>query len=178
MAESTETSARTDPRFHAAYQRGYDGPEPERLTRAEERFRRPRRGEAEEERRRQEPPAEAPRIPERWREVRVPPESSEPLPAPELPAPEPEPELEERAETDRARPSAASRTAIALAVMGALFLVVGAATLWTANASAYYDTVTGPEQFFRAVLMYVPGPGITIGLLSIGGAITLKAARS
>ncbi|WKK70522.1 hypothetical protein Q0F99_11700 [Rathayibacter oskolensis] len=34
----------TDPRYHAAYQRGYDGPEPERLTRAEERFRRPRRG--------------------------------------------------------------------------------------------------------------------------------------
>ena len=36
-------SSRTDPRFHAAYQRGYQGPAPEVRRREEEAYRRPRR---------------------------------------------------------------------------------------------------------------------------------------
>ena len=44
--QTHDTDAGTDPRYHAAFQRGYDGPAPERGAKAEERFRRPRRRDA------------------------------------------------------------------------------------------------------------------------------------
>ncbi|WKK70525.1 hypothetical protein Q0F99_11715 [Rathayibacter oskolensis] len=170
MAESSET----DPRYHAAYQRGYAGPEPERLTRSEERFRRPRRGESVESGR-AEPITPPPRRPERWREVRVPAEQTE---AP--PALEPQPPHEDPPEPDEARPASAAdtRVPLVLAAMGALLLVIGAALMWTAAGSVYYDSGTEAEQFARALLTVVPGPAITIGLIALGAAIALKAARS
>ncbi|QHC65708.1 hypothetical protein GSU68_03325 [Rathayibacter sp. VKM Ac-2759] len=176
MAESSET----DPRYHAAYQRGYAGPEPERLTRAEERFRRPRRGESAESGE-AAPETAAPRLPERRREVRVPDEPRE-----EPPAVEPllaEPPHEDEDEPDGARPAPASpaadtRVPLALAVMGALLLMIGAALFWIGTTAVYYDAATPAEQFVRNLVSFLPGPAITTGLLSIGAAIAVKAARS
>ncbi|WP_127887510.1 hypothetical protein [Rathayibacter] len=85
----------------------------------------------------------------------------------------------ESAPTEPRRPSALDRRVpIALAVLGLLFLGAGLSLVWSASSMVYYETESGFEQFTRAVMNYFPGPAITIGLLSIGAAITVRAARS
>ncbi|MDY0914965.1 hypothetical protein [Rathayibacter festucae] len=85
----------------------------------------------------------------------------------------------ETAPAEPRRPSALDRRVpIALAVLGGLFLVAGLGLVWSASSMVYYETESGFEQFTRAVMNYFPGPAITIGLLSIGAAITVRAARS
>ncbi|MCJ1701478.1 hypothetical protein MT356_17355 [Rathayibacter festucae] len=80
------------------------------------------------------------------------------------------------------RPSALDRRVpIALAVLGGLFLVAGLGLVWSATSSIYTSIgaqPTGFDQFVSAIANYLPGPAITVGLLSIGAAIAVRAARS
>jgi uncharacterized membrane protein YphA (DoxX/SURF4 family) len=80
------------------------------------------------------------------------------------------------------RPSALDRRIpLALAVLGVLFLVSGVGLIWSATSSIYGSIGVQPnvfDQFVGAITNYLAGPAITIGLLSIGVAIALRAARS
>ncbi|SMH44539.1 hypothetical protein SAMN06295885_2382 [Rathayibacter oskolensis] len=165
MPETTET----DPRYHAAYQRGYEGPAPERLTRAEERFRRPRRGEPGREMR-GEPRAEIPVLRDR-RAVR-----SEPAPALVPPTDEVEVTLALPA------PTLGRRVPITLAIIGAVLVPFGSIALWWATNSEFgyttYVDGVDPEQYLRLVLQYTSTPALTVGLLSLSAAVVAQALRA
>lgn len=186
MAESTE---KTDPRYPAAYQRGYEGTALEVAPRGQERFRRPLRS---------APAAESSALPDRAPArgdagaadvgVGVRPARASGLGAPTDPAsslPTGAVEVEEDdpegvASETSARPGPASltRISIALAVMGAVLLLIGIVLLWDAASMVYTGNGTEFEQFTRALIGSFIGPSITIGLLAIGGAIALRAART
>jgi uncharacterized membrane protein YphA (DoxX/SURF4 family) len=80
------------------------------------------------------------------------------------------------------RPSALDRRVpIALAVLGVLFLMSGVGLLWSATSAMYGGYGAQPselDRFVSAVTNYLAGPAVTIGLLSIGAAIAVRAARS
>ncbi|TDX77528.1 hypothetical protein EDF35_3043 [Rathayibacter sp. PhB151] len=80
------------------------------------------------------------------------------------------------------RPSALDRRVpLALAVLGVLFLVCGVGLLWSATSAMYGGYGAQPselDRFVSAVTNYLAGPAVTIGLLSIGAAIAVRAARS
>ncbi|QHC57725.1 hypothetical protein [Rathayibacter sp. VKM Ac-2760] len=165
-------STRTDPRFHPAYQRGYQrqGAPTLEAAPAEERFRRPRGGEAAQGRRRSTA-AEAPALPTAFAGVesdvgQAPVDDVATEAGPAVPR----------------RPSALDRRVpLALAVLGALFLVSGLGLLWTATSSMYGGIgveQTEFDRFVSAITNYLAGPAVTIGLLSIGAAIAVRAARS
>ncbi|NQX04843.1 hypothetical protein HQQ82_08515 [Rathayibacter sp. VKM Ac-2856] len=192
-------STRTDPRFPSAYQRGYRGPGAAAgpaggAGAGEERFRRPRPGDAVGARRRPEPAvphAAAPRVEDAPRRAPLPrggesvvaggapqifdPRATEPRAieddgsVPESQAPE----------SQAPRRSALDvRVPVALAVLGVLFVAVGLAMVWAAASAVYYSNGSEVEQFTRAMMNYLPGPAITTGLLSIGAAFTVRAVRS
>lgn len=188
-------STRTDPRFHPAYQRGYQGQgaPSASVAPAEERFRRPRGADAAQGRRRSTAPEAV--VPSRVRRpgpARLSEPSSPPV-TPALPSgsavvePDAEQAPIDEIETQSGpavprRPSALDRRIpIALAVLGVLFLVSGVGLIWSATSSIYQNIGvqrTEFDQFVGAITNYLAGPAITIGLLSIGAAIALRAARS
>lgn len=189
MADST----RTDPRFHPAYQRGYRGQGAPGVsaTPAEERFRRPRGAEAGELRRSTRSEEPGPIRPRRPRPASAPEPSPMPAAAalPSAPAVETDgaqaPVGGVDTETGAAaalRPSALDRRVpLALAVLGVLFLVSGVGLLWSATSAMYggYSAQQSElDRFVSAVTNYLAGPAVTIGLLSIGAAIAVRAARS
>lgn len=172
-----DTDAGTDPRYHAAFQRGYDGPAPERGAKAEERFRRPRRRDAAATRPRTTalPTSEPVLDPIRALGFEAPIERTATLPTDvdEAAAEESgtEPEVPVRSALD-------VRVPLGLAVMGAVLLAVGVVLLWSSSSAYYFDNGTTTEQFLRGLGNVLPGPMITVGLVSVGGALAVKAARS
>ena len=182
-------STRTDPRFPSAYQRGYRGPGAAAgptggAGAGEERFRRPRPGDAVGARRRPEPAvphAAAPRVEEAPRRARLPHdrESVDAGGAPYALEPRAIEDDETAPESQAPRRSALDvRVPVALAVLGVLFVAIGLAMVWAAASAVYYSDGSEVEQFTRAMMNYLPGPAITTGLLSIGAAITVRAVRS
>lgn len=179
-------SIEKDPRYPAAYQRGYDGPVPERLTRTEERFRRPRRSEI----------AAPARTRRDGRETRPTPEPAlalEPALAPELETAEPTPEapVALRAHQDdsaagasqpAAREPLGRRVPATLVLLGAVLTAFGAFALWWAVDSAYGYTMSvdgvDPEQYTRLVLQFTGAPALTVGLLAFGAAAVAQAFRA
>lgn len=188
-------STRTDPRFHPAYQRGYQGQgaPSASVVPAEERFRRPRGGDTTEGRRRSTTVEDARPLRVRRPSSALRPEPVLPSAAPPLPSTsaavvgdgEQVPIDDVATESGPAsprRPSALDRRIpLALAVLGVLFLVSGVGLIWSATSSIYGSIGVQPnefDQFVGAITNYLAGPAITIGLLSIGAAIALRAARS
>ncbi|NQX16452.1 hypothetical protein [Rathayibacter sp. VKM Ac-2857] len=189
-------STRTDPRFHPAYQRGYQGQggsglRADRAVSSEERFRRPRGGDSVGGRRRATAPEEdAPVRVRRPSPARLPSSSLPPIASP-LPSgaavvdPDQAPVDDVETETAPAQPRRPSaldrRVPIALAALGLLFLMAGLGLVWNVTTTMY-GTVgfqqTEFDQFVSALTSYLAGPAITIGLLSVGAAIAVRVARS
>ncbi|KQQ03615.1 MULTISPECIES: hypothetical protein [unclassified Rathayibacter] len=188
MAESTET----DPRYHAAYQRGYDGPEPERLTRAEERFRRPRRDGGGAARSVAEPVV--PQPPEA-RPERESPFAALSFVADQTPSPL----------ADQARPLLAGtpvdpdvppvpgpaptaalfatrRVSLTLAAVGTVLIAVGLLTLWRSAQSWYSSSpiqnTFGVEQYLRELTNTLTGPCLTVGLVALCFSVLVPLVRA
>ncbi|PPH21988.1 hypothetical protein C5C99_05475 [Rathayibacter sp. AY1C4] len=219
----------TDPRYHAGFQRGYDGREAERRGSGEERLRSPflsggaagtgrsagRRGglsapEHEDVRSVGGPTGSRASgrrtAPERERSaVRAVPTSAEPTaprPAePTVPLPT-EPTVPLPAEPDSApgdaapdsgdhrdatdadpRPAVSTRRiAGALAVVGAVSVLVGLLALWNSSHS-WYDyspsqSAFGPEQYLRVLSDNAIGPFLTVGLIALGLAVVVPLLRA
>jgi hypothetical protein len=166
----------TDPRYHAAFQRGYDGPAPERGAKAEERFRRPRRGDEAAARPRTTvlPTSEPVLDPARSLGFEAPAERTATLPAEEL---------SERPIEDpvaNAEPEWSPldvRVPVVLVVMGVLLLVLPLAFVWSSSSVVYGGSGSAGDQVLMYFFNFLPGPSITVGLLSIGAALALRVAR-
>ncbi|QHC69477.1 hypothetical protein [Rathayibacter sp. VKM Ac-2801] len=221
----------TDPRYHAGFQRGYDGREAERRGSGEERLRSPvlsggatgtgrsvdRRGggsapEREDVRsaggstsplrssRRSAPEGARAAV----RAVPAPAEPTAPRPAePSVPRPN-EPTVPLPAEPDSAPRDAApdsgdgrdatdadhdARSAVstrriagALAVVGAVSVLLGLLALWHSSHS-WYDyspsqSAFGPEQYLRVLSDNAIGPFLTVGLIALGLAVVAPLLRA
>jgi hypothetical protein len=219
----------TDPRYHAGFQRGYDGRGAERRGSGEERLRSPflsggaagtgrsagRRGGGsapEHEDVRSVGGPTGSRVsgrftaPERARAavraVPTPAEPTAPRPAePTVPLPT-EPTVPLPAEPDSApgdaapdsgarhdatdadpRPAVSTRRiAGALAVVGAVSVLVGLLALWNSSHS-WYDyspsqSAFGPEQYLRVLSDNAIGPFLTVGLIALGLAVVVPLLRA
>lgn len=176
MADGT----RTDPRYHAAYQRGYSGPAPERLDREQELFRRPRRAGG----RPQRPVAEPP-------ETRPAPSGQEsPFAAlsfvpDETPASLPDAPADPGAQPGAA-PAAATfdtrRVSLTLAAVGGVLVAVGLLALWRSAQSWYSSSpiqdTFGVEQYLRELTNNLMGPCLTVGLLALCFAVVVPLVRA
>ncbi|WP_181073409.1 hypothetical protein [Rathayibacter sp. AY1A3] len=219
----------TDPRYHAGFQRGYDGREAERRGSGEERLRSPflsggaagtgrsagrrgggsapehedvrsvggptgsrasgRRTARERERsavRAVPTPAEptAPRPAEPT--VPLPTEPTVPLPAEPDSAPgDAAPDSGDRHDATGADPRPAvstRRIAGAVAVVGAVSVLVGLLALWNSSHS-WYDyspsqSAFGPEQYLRVLSDNAIGPFLTVGLIALGLAVVVPLLRA
>ncbi|MCM6763124.1 hypothetical protein NB037_11920 [Rathayibacter sp. ZW T2_19] len=174
MTDTRETTD-TDPRYHAAFQRGYDGPAPERGARAEARFRRPgRREEAAPRPRTAVLPTTEPVLdPVRSLGVAPPVERTASLPAES----EDEPPQEAEGTEPPSWRATDVRVPLALVVMGVLLIVLGAVVIWSGSSIMYSGASTASERFAMYVVNFVPGPAVTVGLLSIGAALAVRAVR-
>ncbi|QHC57727.1 hypothetical protein [Rathayibacter sp. VKM Ac-2760] len=162
MADST----RTDPRHHAAYQRGYQGPAPEARDRDEASFRRPRRA-----------GGRAVRA-----EAELPSAALEPAePADEAPSGSAEPVDTPRPDVPAARRPIDRRVPITLAVAGVVLVPIGLAALWWSTLASYTTTVVyerlEPEQYLWMLLGFAAAPALTIGLIALAAAVVLQAVR-
>ena len=175
-----DTDAGTDPRYHAAFQRGYDGPAPERGAKAEERFRRPRRRDAAATRPRTTalPTSEPVLDPIRTLgfEAQAERTAAAPEPLPSLP----QDDSDERPTEPEEKPWSALdfRVPLVLAAMGVLFVVIGVSVLWSGSSMVYYSDGSPTDQLMMLVGSFVPGPAITVGTLSLGAAVAVKAVRT
>lgn len=200
MAESTET----DPRYHAAYQRGYEGPAPERSTREEERFRRPRRTDGRSRRPAAEPVAEP-----SGAERPAPPEQESPFAAlsfvtdetPTLPAgaaplagatpPGTAPLADSAADPEGEAssvpaPIAATfdlrRMSLTLAAIGGVLVAVGLLALWRSAQSWYSSSpiqdTFGVEQYLRELTNGVIQPSLTVGLVALCCSVVVPLVRA
>ncbi|WP_146082876.1 hypothetical protein [Rathayibacter sp. AY1F4] len=219
----------TDPRYHAGFQRGYDGREAERRGSGEERLRSPflsggtsgigrsagRRGggsASDQEDVRSVGGPTGSRVsgrrtaPERARAavraVPTPAEPTAPRPAeptaplptePTVPLPtEPDsapgdaaPDSGDRHDAPDAdhRPAVSTRRiAGALAVVGAVSVLVGLLALWNSSHS-WYDyspsqSAFGPEQYLRVLSDNAIGPFLTVGLIALGLAVVVPLLRA
>ncbi|MCJ1696747.1 hypothetical protein MT349_13265 [Rathayibacter caricis] len=184
-----DTDAGTDPRYHAAFQRGYDGPAPERGAKAEERFRRPRRRDAAATQLRttalptSEPVLDPIRTLGFERQAERTATAPEPLPS------LPQDDIDERPTEPEGRPkefpemvgrewSALDvRVPLALAVSGVLLLVITLVFVWSSSSVVYGSSGSPSDQIAMYFLNFLPMPSITVGLLSIGAAAALRVAR-
>lgn len=169
-------SSRTDPRFHAAYQRGYQGPAPEVRRREEEAYRRPRRAGG--------------RVPRADPSPRV--ESAEPeSPFAGLsfvPDPADVEAAEERDVAEKPQPEAPAavrplgrRVPLTLAIAGVVLIPLGLATLWWSTLEIYTTTTVYErleyEQYVRLLLQFSATPLLTVGLASLAAAVVVQAVR-
>ena len=176
MADSTGT----DPRFDAAYQRGYRGPAPEVRSREEEAYRRPRR--------------------ESGRPSRVVVEAAAPSRAGEparsesasialdsVAGAESEQEsTEERAEARSADvPTAVRplgrRVPLTLALAGLVLTPLGGAAVWWSTLAAYTTSTVYErleyQQYLRLLTQFGATPLLTVGLASLAAAVVVQAVR-
>lgn len=189
MADGT----RTDPRYHAAYQRGYDGPAPELRSREEERFRRPRRPGVRSTRA-AEPTVEAARPAPAEKEAQVGSLSSAPDPlgaAPQAGGVEELASVEEQHDEPPVEPvppvdpaavgPIAFRVPATLTVVGVVLVPLGLIALWWSMYTSYtsstvYESLQ-PEQYLRMLVQFVSGPMLTVGLVSLAAAVVVQAVR-
>ena len=196
MTDTRETND-TDPRYHAAFQRGYDGPAPERGARAEARFRRPGR---------REEAAPAASGTSRASARRAPLSATEPVldavrsPGPvrspdPVRSPGPADPLERTAALptgiddaassptgadpeERTRSALDTRVPLALAVAGVVLVILAIVVVGSNAGFGYTGVLTEADQFRSYLFQFLPAPLATVGLSSIGAAIAVKAARS
>ncbi|TDX77530.1 hypothetical protein EDF35_3045 [Rathayibacter sp. PhB151] len=169
-------SSRTDPRFHAAYQRGYQGPAPEVRRREEEAYRRPRRASGRVQR--ADP---SPRVESAEPESPLAGLSFVPDPA-DVEAAEDRSVAEERpAATPAVVRPLGRRVPLTLAVAGLVLIPLGLAALWWSTLASYTNNVVyerlEPEQYLRMLLGFVASPALTVGLLALAAAVVLQAVR-
>ncbi|KQQ08470.1 hypothetical protein [Rathayibacter sp. Leaf296] len=178
--QTHDTDAGTDPRYHAAFQRGYDGPAPERGAKAEERFRRPRRRDAAATRLRTTalPTSEPVLDPIRALGFEPPAErtATAPEPLPSLP----QDDLDERPTEPEEKPWSAldKRVPLALAVLGAVLVLLGSFAMVANVGYGVTGVQTQADQFRSYVFQLLSAPAVTVGLVTVGAAIAVKAVRS
>jgi hypothetical protein len=184
MADGT----RTDPRYHAAYQRGYSGPAPERLDREQELFRRPRRAGGRSQRPVAEPvaPEARPALPSQESSFAA--LSSVPDETPTLLADTPaEAGAEHDAGAQQDAASAAAtfdtrRVSLTLAAIGGVLVVVGLLALWRSAQSWYSSSpiqdTFGVEQYLRELTNNLMGPCLTVGLLALCFSVLVPLVRA
>jgi hypothetical protein len=169
-------SSRTDPRFHAAYQRGYQGPAPEVRRREEDAYRRPRRAGGRATRVDPGPPLEVA-------------EPESPLAAlSSVPEPVGVEAAEERDVAEKPQVEAPAavrpigrRVPVTLAVAGLVLIPLGLATLWWSTLAIYATTPVYErleyEQYVRLLLQFSAPPLLTVGLASLAAAVVVQAVR-
>jgi hypothetical protein len=212
MAESTGTGsapsadggdASADPRYPAAFQRGYDGREPERRSSGEERLRRKRPSPVVANRP-QSPREDGPRN-EAVRRIGavLPTGATAPTDRNDGPlrparAPEPgavsdgkQPEVLPAAPDDQGAAGARSpvehpvstrRLSGSLAVVGAVCIALGLLALWR-SSQTWFDYrpsqgAFGPEQYLRVLSESAVTPCLTVGLVALGLAVVLPLLRA
>ncbi|NQX16450.1 hypothetical protein [Rathayibacter sp. VKM Ac-2857] len=169
-------SSRTDPRFDAAYQRGYQGPAPEVRRREEEAYRRPRW-----------PGGRVARVDPSPRVEAAEPESPfaglsfVPDPAEFEAAEDREVEEKARAEAPAAVRPIGRRVPVTLAVAGLVLIPLGLASLWWSTLAIYTTSTVyeqlGYDQYLRLLLQFSATPLLTVGLASLAAAVVVQAVR-
>ncbi|ROP48682.1 hypothetical protein EDF44_2801 [Rathayibacter sp. PhB185] len=169
-------SSRTDPRFHAAYQRGYQGPAPEVRRREEDAYRRPRRAGV--------------RVPHVDPSPRV--EAAEPESPLAALSSAPEPAAVEAAEdqdvAETPQPEAPKavrplgrRVPLTLAIAGVVLIPLGLAALWWSTLAIYTTSTVYErleyEQYVRLLLQFSATPLLTVGFTSLAAAVVVQAVR-
>jgi len=169
-------SSRTDPRFHAAYQRGYQGPTPEVRRREEEAYRRPRRAGGRVARVDPDLRVEAAEPGSPFAGLEFAPHRAE-LETAEDRAVEEKPQAEAPAVV---RPLG-RRVPLTLAVAGLVLIPLGLAALWSSTLAIYTTSTVyerlGYDQYLRLLLQFSATPLLTVGLASLAAAVVVQAVR-